>query len=328
MGYTKKWTPPTIPLRDNLTAWKTLFNDVHGNLITAGLVQTATAGQLVIDDVTTLPADGTYAGFIEYAFDDALQSEAPIIIKLEYGCGIEGYSEVGTYYHNGNRTRTPNIRAIVFFKGQEVAVYRCPQTYYAGGSIITTQLTNTGTSYICRNQDKGFLGMCYGAGSRNKPFAHRLGAYYGATLTLFIQRTLNEDGIPTANGLGVFHQTVSDSFSSVDYWGAGIVPLSNSVYSNGAIPVTRTDMAPRIGRDGFAGGVDSVLLEPIYFPTNPPTPFPFLYSYRNTVIAEGTEFEFNPVIGEPLNFIAIGNETCMSIDSVEGHRAGIAMLFE
>lgn len=46
MAYCKKWIPPTIPLRDNLAAWKTLFTDLHDNMIAAGLVKTDTVGQL------------------------------------------------------------------------------------------------------------------------------------------------------------------------------------------------------------------------------------------------------------------------------------------
>ena len=325
MGYTKKWTPPTIPLRDNLPAWKTLFNDVHANLIDAGLVQTDTVGQLVIDDVSALPTDGTFAGFIEYAFDDALQSEAPVIIKLSYGCGIEGFCVAGLDY---NRTRTPRIGVTVYFKGAVVSAFQCPQTSNLSSSKTTTQLTNAGISYISHDKTKGWLGVCYGAESRNKPFAYGAGNYYGATLTLFVQRQLDSNGIPTSNGLAVYNPNVNNTVTSAEIWNNGVLYLSCSVFSTGASPVNRTDMAPRIGRDGFAGGVDSVLLEPIYFPTNPPTPFPYLYSYRNTAILAGTEFEFNSVIGDPLNFVAIGNETCMSIDSIDGQRAGLAMLFE
>lgn len=323
MGYTKKWTPPTIPLRDDLTAWKTLFNDVHDNLIAAGLVQTSTAGQLDISAVSSLPADDTFAGFREYAFDDALQSEAPVIIKLEFGCGQEGLYAYGEYY----RSRAPRIGVTILFKGVTSATYKCPQIYsssYAGTS--NSQLTNAGSSYICHG--KGFLGYCYGAGSRNKPFSSPYGDYYGATLTLFIQRQLDENGVPTSNGIGIYHPYIANVSNSSNVWGTGIVERSLSAYSNGSIVMSRSDMAPRIGRDGFAGSVDAILLEPVYYPSNPPQPFPFIASYRNTMIAAGTEFEFNSVIGEPLNFIAIGNETCISVDSVDGQRAGIAMLFE
>ena len=327
MGYTKKWTPPTIPLRDDLEAWKTLFNDVHDNLIAAGLVQTSTAGQLDISAVSSLPADNTFAGFREYAFDDALQSEAPVIIKLEFGCGMEGfYYQGGTYY---NRKRTLSTRTTIYFKGQSIRTFKCPQELYEPNVSynVTTQLTNRGASYISHDKTKGWLGLCYGAGSRNIPMASSAGNI-GATLTMFIQRQLDGYGQPTPNGLAVYCPKVDNGLINYDVWGSGIVGLSGSSYSNGASAVTRTDMAPRIGRDGFAGSVNAILLEPVYYPSNPPQPFPFIASYRNTMIAAGTEFEFNSVIGDPLNFVAIGNETCMSIDSVDGHRAGIAMLFE
>ena len=325
MGYTKKWTPPTIPLRDDLPAWKTLFNDLHDNLITAGLVQTGTSGQLDIDGVSTLPVDGTFAGFIEYAFNDALQSEAPVIIKLSYGCGSEGLGSGQSFYA---RTRTPRIKVEVYFKGGLIGAFQCPQAHNASGSS-NTELVSAGASYICYNKENGFLGVCYGANSRNKPFAYNYGDYYGATLTFFIQRVLGEVGEPTSVGLAMYNPNLPASNTS-NLWTSGVLGLSYSTFSNGAGygAVSRTDMSPRIGRDGFAGGVDSVLLEPIYFPTNPPTPFPYLYSYRNTAILAGTEFEFNSVIGDPLNFVAIGNETCMSIDSIDGQRAGLAMLFE
>ncbi|MEG2433441.1 MAG: hypothetical protein RSB25_17530, partial [Acinetobacter sp.] len=190
-----------------------------------------------------------------------------------------------------------------------------------------SQLTNAGTSYISHDKSKGWLGVCYGAGSRNKPFSSSTGSYYGATLTLFVQRQLAANGMPVSNGVAVYYP-IKNGSSVVNLWDAGVLDLSISGYSNGASLVSRTDMAPRIGRDGLAGSVDAILLEPIYYPSNPPQPFPFIASYRNTMIAAGTEFEFNSVIGEPLNFIAIGNETCMSIDSIDGQRAGIAMLFE
>lgn len=328
MGYTKKWTPPTIPYRDDLTAWKTLFNDLHDNLITAGLVQTSTSGQLDINAVSSLPADNTFAGFREYVFDDSLQSTAPIVIKLEFGCGYEGFGVA-----SGNfswRTRTPTIQCTVNFKGNTVYAFKCPQasSLPSTSSPVTTQNSSQGTSYLSHDKDKGWLGYCYGAGSRNKPFAASAGNYYGATLTLFVQRTLDTDGIPTSLGIGVYHPFIDNGQSTAEIWSGGLLGLSCSAFSNGSGGVVRRDMSPRIGRDGFAGSVDAILLEPIYYPSNPPQPFPFIASYRNTMIAAGTEFEFNSVIGEPLNFVAIGNETNMSIDSIDGQRAGIAMLFE
>jgi hypothetical protein len=53
-----------------------------------------------------------------------------------------------------------------------------------------------------------------------------------------------------------------------------------------------------------------------------------MVSYYHTTIAEGQQFEFQPVVGAARNFIALGRETCLAVDSEEAHYAGVAMLFE
>lgn len=324
MGFAKKWTPPSIPYRDNLVAWKAIFKDLHENLLLAGLLQTETPDQLDIDSVSTLPVDGAYAGFIEYAFNDALQAEAPIILKLYFGCGTEGLGG------NNSRSRTPRILCHVYFKGANIVSFSCPQAFNAGSASANSQLTTVGFSALTLNYTYGFLGVSYGIGSRNKPFAYNgFGDYYGSTFTLFIQRSMSNAGYPTNEAVGVYSPNLDGNLQSA-FWthATAVLPLARSTYSNGITPVTRTDMAPRVGRDGFASGVDSVLLEPIYIPSTPPKPLPFLYSYRNTAISPGVEFEFNPITGAPKKFVALGNENCISVDSVDGQRAGLAMLFE
>ena len=327
MGYTKKWTPPTIPLRDDLAAWKTLFQDLHQNLLGAGLVQSATPGQLDISAVSVLPADGTYAGFIEYEFRDALQATAPVVIKLEYGCGREGIAGDTSSY---SRSRTPRILVTVLFCGAPAVQFGCPQSL-DGAAAINSQLTTYGASTLCLSPEYGFLGVVYGAGSRNTPHATTLGSYIGATLSLFVQRSLDASGSPTADALYVYSNGYSyDVGASIsNFWVAGVTPRAVSTFApNAAAPVSRTDMAPRVGRLGYSAGVDEVLLEPIFVPSSPAKAFPFIASYRHTDISAGSEFAYQPLVGPKANFIALGRETCMSIDSVDGQNAGIAMLFE
>lgn len=323
MGYARQWTPPTIPLRDDLSAWKTLFTDVHDCLIEAGLVQTATAGQLNISSVSALPADGTFGGFREYRFDDSLQSTAPVIVKLEFGCGIEGLYNSGSV----NRSRTPRIRATVSFKGAVVVTLQCPQAYNVSATA-TSQLTTLGVSYICYSEADGFFGLCYGAGSRNKPFASDYGNYYGATLSLFIQRTLDSSGTPTGDGLGVYCPNLSTDNIDYDSWGEGKLSRSLAAFSSGGSPVAKDSICPRIGRSDIAAGVDGLLLDPLHYPSSPPQPFPFMVSYYHTTIVEGQQFQFQPVVGPARNFIALGRETCLAVDSEDAQFAGVAMLFE
>ncbi len=324
MGYTKKWTPPTIPLRNDLSAWKILFTDLHQCLLDAGLVQTATAGQLDLSSVDTLPADTTFAGFIEYAFNDVLQSTAPVVLKLEFGCGGEGLFFLNT---SGCRARTPRVRCTVFYKGSVVDSFQCPQEGSNAAGNIASQLTSAGASFITNSPEHGFMGICYGAGSRNKPFASATGDYYGATFSLFLQRRLDNLGAPTADGIAIYRPSLVAQVISNNFWANGVLERSKSVFAN-AVTVARDDMAPRIGREGFSATADRVLLEPINYPGAPAQPFPFIVSYRASDIVSGSEFLFAPVIGPERNFIALGNETCMSPDNVDGQRAGIAMLFE
>lgn len=324
MSYIKKWAPPTIPFAGDLAVWKTLFNDLHENLLLSGLVQTATPGQLVIDDVATLPADGTYAGFIEYALTDAMQTEAPVTIRIQYGCGNEGLYDPSL----GNQGRTPRVLVKIYFRGQLLTEYGCPQTLNTYTSFgVGKTATTKGVSYICNSEERGFLGVAYGVGSRNKPMNHANGGYHAATLILFIQRTTNADGVPTNVGVGIFHPSLTAN-STANLWTAGILPLSKSVYSSGDAATIRTDMAPRVGREGFAGGIDSILFEPIFYPSVPAKPFPYLYSYRANLMGVNEEFTMDTLAGPSLNFVSLGNETGLSIDSVDGQRAGVVMLFE
>lgn len=326
MGYTKKWIPPTIPLRDNLPAWKTLFQDVHDNLLLAGLVQTATPGQLVIADVSALPADGSYAGFIEYAFGDDLQATAPVVIKLEYGCGIEGLFPYGGI---SNRSRTPRIRATVTCNGKTSSTFECPQSFQVSGSN-TSQLTALGTCYLVYNPAQGFFGCVYGAGSRNKPFTNNTGSYYGATLTLFVQRSTDAAGQPTAAGVSIYAPNLSTGQNVDSLWASGVLSPAMGQYidaATGALPA-RNDLAVRLGGNSNSVIDGEIQTQQIFSATPRLKPWPSIVSYNVDDVSAGTEFMLEVFPGAPQNFVALGNETSIGIDQIIGQRGAVAMLFE
>lgn len=321
MGYKKKWVPPVKPLRNDLGVWKVLFNDLHQNLLDAGLSQTSTEDQLVIGDVAAYPGSGTFAGFIEYDLMDALHAVAPVRLRLYFGCGVEGLGG------NNSRSMTPRIKCEVYFKGTKLAEFQTPQAFNAGSPSVTTAASDYGFSVICKSDADGFFGITYGAGSRNKPFAYNnSGDYYGATFTLFLQRPLNDAGILKDDALAIYHPNLNVNIQT-GLWNGGVLPLSVSVFAGLGV-TARTDMAPRIGRSGISSSGERVLIEPINFPGIPAQPFPFIVSYRDTDITTGAEFMFSPMNGPERNFIALGNETCISVDGVDGQRAGVAMLYE
>lgn len=324
MGYVRKWVPPTIPLRDDLTAWKALCQDIHDAILLAGLTQTATAGQLVISGVATLPADGSFAGFCEYAFADALQATAPVIIKLEYGCGPEGLSTAGSVHC---RSRTLRIRGTVTFKGVASRTFSWPQEANSG-SGITTQLTDYGTSFLTYDGAKGFLGFVYGAGSRNKPFAGTYGDYYGSSLTLFVQRTTASNGAPNGDGLAVYGPSMP-MIGSPNLWTAGVIPPAYSQYiTTGGAAAASTSMAVRVGADETPTIGGQINAQEVYYGTPAIKAFPWLFTYVASGLPAGSEFSVEVFPGSTHNFVALGNETGIGLDVVIGQRGAIAMLFE
>lgn len=328
MAYCKKWIPPTIPLRDNLPAWKTLFTDLHDNIIAAGLVQTDTVGQLDFDGVTVLPADNTYAGFREYAFNDALQETAPVLLRLEFGCGIEGL-------HNANscRPRTPRIRAKVLFSGQESSLFTFPQGFGTAGTV-SSQLQSEGVSQISHNPSKGFFGLVYGAGSRNKPFAHTSGSYYGATFSLFVQRTVDNSGLITDEGIMIYGPRLIGQSSTSNSWtSSNLAPGLSQYIGNSGAAGGRTDLAMRLGGNANAVVDGNIAVQQIFCMSDKkPLVFPWIVTYASELnapsIPEGTEFMLEVYPGTESRFIAVGNETSISTGYPSYQRAGIAMLFE
>lgn len=324
MGYTRKWVPPTIPLRNDLPAWKLICQDIHDALLLAGLTQTATAGQLDIAGVAALPADGSYAGFREYAFSDALQATAPVILKLEFGCGSEGLYD----YYIYTRSRTLRVRGTVTFKGVASRAFVWPQEHNANPGNITSQLTHLGTSYLSYDPAKGFLGFVYGAGSRNKPHSYSGGDYYGSTLTIFLQRDTDPNGAPNANGLAIYSPSLTLDYTN-NLWSNGILPTAFCQYLTGSGAGTAyTTMATRIGGAQAPVIPGKVNVQEMFYAAPELKPFPWMVTYIQNGLPEGTEFDLEVFPGTTHKFIGLGNETNIGTDAIIGQRGAIAMLFE
>lgn len=331
MGYKKIWQPSTIPLQNDLSAWKGVFNDLHANLISAGLVQTATAGQLVINDVASLPARDTYAGFIEYSLNDALQAEAPVVLKLEFGCGEEGLD----YNVSTSRriTAAPRIRSTVFFKGSPSNTFGCPQIYSTTLDGESYQNTLYGTSYICNNAARGFFGVVYGAGSRGSWGGSPPNpAYRAATFSVFLQRSLSAEGAPTGDGLAIYLNGL-DVAAGVSVtggtWTGANLPAAYSQYLPGHSNSISRGYAVRINAPASVKSANGELLfEPIYYSAPALKQFPYIYSYNYEALADGSQLALDVGPGQLLNFIALGRETSMSIDGYDAQRAGLIMLFD
>ena len=326
MNKIKTWIPPSLPLRNDLAAWKSICQDVHDNLIDAGCVQTSDTGQMDISAVATLPADGSYAGYRIYEINDALSATHPIYIKLRFGCGTEGlYSWASAYV----RPRTIRIEETFStatdgagsLTGNVSSASGYPQTLVAGGNVTSTP-TNKGISYYCKNDDTGFLGFFYGIGSRNKPCS-QYGSYYGSTLGILIQR----DG---SNGFALHTNGLTYNAPN-NFWANNNLPpaLGQYVPFSGSVSTQSTLLALRTnGNASTLVGSDTILQPVFYASAAGLKQWPSLVTYRHSDIAAGTEFTLEAVTGSPKKFIALGNETSLSVDPIVGQSAAFAMLFD
>lgn len=76
---------PALPVYlGNDADFQAFCTGIHNMLTTAGLVQTTDTGQM--NPATVLrPAINSFAGYLMYRFNDALQATVPLFLKLEYG---------------------------------------------------------------------------------------------------------------------------------------------------------------------------------------------------------------------------------------------------
>lgn len=308
-----------------------ICNDIRNNIELAGLVQTDDPGQLNIDSVTTLPADRTFAGYHVFRFNDLLQSSSPIFIKLEYGCDREGLGSHGSY----GRGRTLRIKVQVSttkdWEDSETVEFQCPQTYTYSSNSISTQLTQEGWSAICYNEDRGFFGIAYGVGSRNKPFAHSYGNYYGSTLCFFVQRTHNAYGVPDDEGFLVHYPDLGSGMNTSNLWESGNITTSKTCYissSKGKFDGT-SQFSNRLDNDTYP----YLKGRPSFMPLFTLADDRFV---SMSTIAQGfeyapgeqVEFTMETIPGRPENFIALGNQTSLAPSPNLRQRSAIAMLFE
>lgn len=326
MNKIKTWIPPSLPLMNDLAAWKLICQDVHDNLIDAGCVQTSDTGQMDISAVATLPEDGRSAGYRIYEINDALSATHPIYIKLSFGCGSEGL-----FSGNSGYARSRTIRIEETFStatngagsltGNVSSASGYPQTRVGGGGFTATP-TSKGISYYCKNDDAGFLGFFYGIGSRNKPCS-QYGNYYGSTLGILIQRDGSNGFALHTNGLTY---DSSDNFLENNKLPPALgqyVPFSGSVSAQSTLLALRAN-----GNASTLVGPDTILQPVFYASAAGLKQWPSLVTYRHSDIVAGTEFTLEAVTGSPKKFIALGNETSLSVDPIVGKSAAFAMLFD
>ena len=162
------------------TDFQTWVQGLHAQFAAVGLVQTGDTGQ-INPATTTIPSIGTAAGYEIWRFNDALQSTAPVFIKVEYGGnGAQGATGIGMFVTVGTATNGAGTLT------GTVGVRR--NLFYSGGSSTTPGMMLA--SYCC--SDGSGLALVTNLSTANTNFA----------MAVIIDRA--RDGSGTAQGDGVY----------------------------------------------------------------------------------------------------------------------------
>lgn len=330
MAIKRRWTPQTIPLTNNLPAWKAICEDIHLNLILAGWEQTDDTGQLDFADVTQLPLDRTFAGYRMYLLADPLKDVFPIYMRLDFGCGFEG---LGTAQASG-RPRTLRIKS-AFGVSTDLAGQLLggsfstehPQIAYHTGANNTAQSNTPGISYMYSNQVQGFYGFIYGAGSRYSPDSN--GLYYGASLAFFIQRDLDPVGNAQGSGFSVLLPNLNTINSNYNWLNSINLPPAVMYRFSASGITSTTENAQRVGiskvSQSFGG---EVAFQPVFITQPQLRRCPSLLTYFHSDVGEGTIVSLPVAQGQSAPFICLGNKFGMPVDPSHGQWASWAMLFD
>lgn len=198
-------------LADDAT-FRTWVQGIEAQILAMGLALASDTGQL--DPTTALrPAVNTYAGFRMYRFADALQATKPVFIKVEYGSGITlGYP--GTRWTvstatNGAGTATGNV----------VGPFVASLTSKAAGVTLES--------------------FASGSTSRLNLVTHLDPTSGNFSLMALIERTVDPDGAPNANGVLVHwaaNANPSTYFQMLPFQGAMTTPLFGTSNTNSPWP--------------------------------------------------------------------------------------------
>lgn len=324
------WVPSQVPVKNNLTAWKNIFNDLTTYMSSCGLTQASDTGQLTISSVSSLPSIGTYAGYQIWTFSDTLQATYPIYMKFEFGVGVDGGGN-GTDW---SASSTPMLRVSVGSgtNGAGTLTGAVSTTYISPQNNTNTigdvgDNTVTGTSWIVWNATYGFFGVAYGAGSRDTNSGEANGsAQIGATATMFVQRTHDASMNPTNIGVMVAgpERNITGSSNANNY----PMKCQYLTFASSSASTARTSLQYRLGANTLTNNSGVIGLQRVWAQSPSLVSWNCLLTYNNADFSEGTQFTASPVNGTPLTFVALGNHSNVITDTNVGSAGCIAMLFQ
>lgn len=277
---------------DSDAAYREILALIENNMAACGLVRTSDTGQINV--ATAVRVTNTVIGYSVWRFDDALQSVAPIFIKLSHriGSSINNVTcvwEVGTG-SNGAGSLTGTTL-----------------TLGTRGAVFTSTLDTLFTSYFTHSN--GMFGLAPGVEYTNT---------YNVPYCCIIQRTVDNNGSPTAEGVVMTNGGQTNGLASVGLlrFVAPVIATVSSASYQTFLPYNLSDT--RVGLD------PQVFMHWTALPKM--KPLVASATYLNTEIALGTQFSLALVGVTPRNYLGVGINFGQSASG--SPQMALAMLWE
>lgn len=155
---------------------------LKNSLISAGLVQTSDTGQIDVTSVAKPTTANTLIGYFIFRFADALQSSAPVFIRITVSTGTSiSYAPNLTFRVGAGTDGAGNMTGAM----SSIQSWTNSYTYSSGSPTLISYATHS----------NGFAGLCFAPGLIST-------TSYGAP-TFTVQRICGNTGSPTAQGVVV-----------------------------------------------------------------------------------------------------------------------------
>lgn len=312
---TKRWTLPyTIGTATTISEadFRIAAVDLDATLLDNNWEAVTTAGE--IEDLTTitLPAADASAGFKVYRYVDSHSAMGEIYMRVGFVS-----SKIGFNFNSGAS------RGIKFkVEVSDTLDFTPTRTFYSWCPSSNTSGVNSGSapntageSFCCRLDEYGFYGLVHGAGAQSATSStNNVDPNRYAFFSIFIQRNLDPD-MNVIPGFSVFGPHGGTSVGNLGGYNTQMQSwqmkfISDDFYhdsnqsTHGAKPfATSHTLLP--------GG--SLQISPVFTQTPEVKQVPFLVTYVNAQMEEGTQFEAETLYGT-FNFIALGQDSSIFQD--------------